>query len=116
MKLQINGQSLRLRIDEDELQRLRDGTVLTSTTLFPGGGRFLCSLELLPQAAAAFVVDAGAWRIVLPRASVEDYVERLPCREGLAFQVAIGEADGIRLGFEVDVRDSTRRRVSRPHR
>jgi hypothetical protein len=116
MKLQINGQSLRLRIEEDELQRLRDGAILTSTTLLPDGGRFLCSLELHPQAAVAFVVDAGAWRIALPRAAVEDYVGRLPCREGLAFQIAIGDADGIRLGFEVDVRDSTRRRVPRPRR
>lgn len=116
MKLQINGQRLRLRIDEDELQRLQAGVVLSSATLLPGGGRFRCSLELCPQTEVAFVVDADAWRVALPRSAVDDYVGRLPCREGLAFHVANGDADGVELGFEVDIRDSVRRRVAKPRR
>lgn len=116
MKLQINGQHLRLRIDEDELQRLLAGAVLSSATVLPGDRMFRLSLELCPHVDAAFDAGVNAWRVALPRTAVDDYVGRLPCRDGLTFHVASGDASTIELGFEVDIRDSVRRRVAKPRR
>jgi len=116
MKLQIHGQRLRLRIDEDELQRLLAEEVLCSPTVLPGDRMFRISLQLCTRADAAFTTVGNAWRVALPRDAVAEYVGRLPCRDGLEFDLPTGGADALRLGFEVDIRDSVRRRLPRPRK
>jgi hypothetical protein len=115
MKLHIHMQQLRLRIDEEELGRLRRGEALSSETHLPGqAGVFRWSLRLDEQ--ASMVVDHGGWRFVLPEASIDDYVKQLPSRKGLDFIFGTEAGTDIALSFEVDVRDSARRRGVTSHR
>lgn len=107
MKLQIEDQSLRVRIGEQELAALLAGQDLEMRTEFAGAFAMSCRLSL--GATASLSGSAQAWHIVLPRQAVEAHVERLPTREGLRFQ--LGEA--LELLFDVDVRDSVRQRKPR---
>lgn len=117
MKLQISGQQWRLRVSEDELQQLRDGVALVSTSILPGQVTLRFELELVPASLASVVNDGGHWKISLPAALIDAYVQRLPCREGADFVLPVGANMALALVFEVDVRDSVRRRgpASRRH-
>lgn len=135
MKVQLQGQSLRLRIDEDELAcLLAGGDVLNETRAAPGV--VACQrVRLLPGAAVseapgavvgggagtgedvvvAFAASGGEWRFDLPETAVRDYVARLPCRDALEFELPAGGFT-LKLAFEVDVRDSVRHRGPPPRR
>lgn len=110
MKLQIQEQTLRFRIDESELATLLNENVLVSTLRLPNGESFVQSLSLVMSEIPALEILALNWYLNLPRTIVETYVERLPCRDGLTF--ALGNADNLPLTvqFEVDVRDSVKKR------
>ncbi len=110
MKLQIDGQQWRLRIDEDELVRLREGRALDSVSHLPDGAAFSFSLALLPAAQATLQRRGDSWSFALPVERVEAYVQQLPSRKGLEFVLPAGAAVEWRLLFEVDVRDSVSRR------
>ncbi|MGY0611358.1 MULTISPECIES: hypothetical protein [unclassified Luteimonas] len=109
MKVQLQGQSLRLRIDEEELARLLAGKELVNETQAAPGAIACQRLRLLVGGAARFDADGGAWTFSLPDAEVRGYVARLPCRDALEFELPGGGA-ALKLAFEVDVRDSVRRR------
>jgi hypothetical protein len=113
MKWQIDGQKLRLRIDEDELAILLAGGMLETRTQFATAFALRGALRLTPGADAALSGAADAWRIDLPDAAVRGHAARLPTREGLRFALP-GKDDGdtLELLFDVDVRDSVRRRRS----
>lgn len=110
MKLQITGHQVRLRIDEDELELLRSDGTLSGATPLPAGASFGWHLQLHAGLAATLVADGAHWRIGLPATAVDAYVERLPCKQGLQFALPTGAASPLDLVFEVDVRDSVRRR------
>lgn len=116
MKLQINGQQWRLRVSEDELQRLRDGHALISASTLPGGAAFRFQLDLTSTPQASLCSDGDTWKFLVPAAPVEAYVQRLPCREGLDFALPVSADVTLELAFEVDVRDSARRRGARLRR
>lgn len=108
MKVQLQGQALRLRIDEDELARLLDGEPVANETRAPGAalGHVVRAVE---GGAATFAVGSDGWHLGLPGDALRDYVARLPCRDAL--ELALGQGDeALALSFEVDVRDSVRRR------
>lgn len=108
MKVQMQGQSLRFRIDEAELAALQAGQAVENLTRFPGGS--LRQSVVLTDAAEPALEDGV--RLHLPRALLEPYVAKLPCRDGLAIRLPLeeGGADAIEIDFEVDVRDSVRSR------
>lgn len=110
MKVQMQGQQLRLRISEAELVRLQAGEVIVNLTRMPGG--ITCRQHLLLGDAAqpALIAEPGGWRFLLPRMRLADYVVRLPCREGLALRLALEDGEVLDIEFEVDVRDSVRSR------
>lgn len=112
MKLQIEGQTLRFRIDEAELARLLAGDSVSAHTFLTDGGTFGQSIALADISEPLLSFDPGIWKLVLPQAEVATYSERLPCREGLAFALS-GEEAGktLQIAFEVDVRDSVRQRI-----
>lgn len=116
MKLQINGQQVRLRIDEEELQKLSSGNALVATTVLPAGISFGWQLRLHPGMAANLASDDAGWRVELPIAAVNAYVERLPCKQGLDFALPTDSGTLLELVLEVDVRDSVRRRGAPSHR
>jgi hypothetical protein len=109
MKLQLQGQRLRLRIDESELTALREDAVLENTTMF-GTCAWQLRLHLAGNADPALQAEGGHCTIAIPRHLVEAYAARLPCRDGLSLQVQPAEGRAVELVFEVDVRDSLRTR------
>ena len=115
MKVQLQGQSLRLRIGEDELARLLAGEHVGNATAAGPGAVLRQRLGLVDGDAPVFHADAEGWEFRLPEAAVRAYVSRLPCRDALEFTLPAGEGGGdgdvpLALSFEVDVRDSVRRR------
>jgi hypothetical protein len=114
MKLQIEGQSLRVRIGEEELARLQAGGVVSASTAFARAFTIICTLRLGSEDAASLSGQPHDWQIKIPEAAVREHSQRLPTREGLKFILA-GPDDGeaLELLFDVDVRDSVRQR--KPH-
>ncbi|WP_201315730.1 hypothetical protein [Dyella sp. EPa41] len=111
MKLQIEGQSLRVRIGEAELAQLLAGGTVESRTRFAQAFAMACALRLGDDDDARLSGRADAWLVELPGAAVREHAARLPTREGLTFNLATGHHDDtLQLLFDVDVRDSVRRR------
>jgi hypothetical protein len=111
MKLQIEGQHLRVRIDEDELALLLADGVVTARTQFADAFVMGVELRLTHANVAKFAGQASGWTIDLPQAAVREHASRLPTREGLRFILGeSGSEDELTLLFDVDVRDSVRRR------
>ena len=110
MKLQIEAQKLRVRVDEAELARLLAGAPVESHTRFAAAFRMQVALILTPQADASLDGQPQAWRIALPLDAVRTHAASLPSRDGLHFTLAgaAGEPP-LELLFDVDVRDSARR-------
>ena len=110
MKLQLQTQTLRFRIDEAELAELLAGKPVGNTTMLPNGDVFESTVNLTAADAAEIETFPGLWQLQLPRAAVLAYVERLPCRDRLRFSLPVEGGGSLEVGFEVDVRDSVRAR------
>lgn len=108
MRLQIEGQELRFRIDEAELAVLTGGGDVVNATVLGDGVRFRQCLRLHADATPSFAACAEGWRLLLPEAAVSELVRRLPCKQGLVF--ALERDSPLTLRFDVDVRDSLRHR------
>lgn len=110
MKVQLQQQSMRLRVDEEELARLLVGESVENLTRFGGSGGWGVALSL-HAGDQAVLLDGGTFcRLVLPREAVEALAARLPCREGRGFGIALDDDSMLQLQFDVDVRDSVRQR------
>ena len=110
MKVQLQGQSLRLRLDEAELAQLQAGQAVVSHTQLLPGAAFSLQVQVTAEAKPALLMLAGQACFQLPQALLAPYVARLPCRDGLSFSLPVGDSDTLLLVFEVDVRDSVRSR------
>lgn len=113
MKLQLQGQRMRLRLDEAELARLLAGEAIVNATKLGQGARFRQSLSLHAATQPTLQSTPGEWRVGLPDAAVRAYVQRLPCREALEFALGCDGGVEVLLHFEVDVRDSLQLRGAR---
>jgi hypothetical protein len=113
MKLQIEGQKLRIRIDEDELARLLAGNTIDMRTTFADAFAIRFALRATKDDGVKFVGQADAWQIGLPDADLRAHAARLPTRDGLRYTLpGTATADALELLFDVDVRDSMRHRRS----
>ncbi|MEP7184646.1 MAG: hypothetical protein ABI767_02310 [Rhodanobacter sp.] len=111
MKLQIEAQKLRVRIDEDELSTLLGGRVLHCVTHFANAFSIRVAIQAGASEAATFTGEAEAWRIVLPETELRQHAARLPSRDGLRYTLpGPVKVATLELLFDVDVRDSVRRR------
>lgn len=109
MRVQLEGQSLRLRIDEEELARLlADGSVVNRTGL-PDGHIEIQQLSLTPR--IEWRREDTIWHICLPESDVRALSQRLPSREGLQFSLSTPGGNVLQILFDVDVRDSARKRL-----
>lgn len=110
MKLQLDGNNLRVRLSEDQLAvLLRDGR-LASSFPCPNGesaGRVLI-LEA-DAAAPACEGDLLDLRLRLPRETFLAFVSERPRRDGFSFT-----AKGVEFRVEIDLRDSRRRLAASP--
>lgn len=109
MKVQMQGQTLRIRISEAELARLRDGETVENLTRLPGDMAHH-QLRMVEGSEPALAAAPGGWAFSLPRGELEPYVARLPCRDGLVVRLLLEEGGELEVEFEVDVRDSVRSR------
>jgi hypothetical protein len=106
MKLQLHDHRLRVRVDEDELTVLLAGKAVTARTAF-GAAFALGGSVLLDEADEASITGrCDDYLLTLPATPVRGLAGRLPSRDGLVFALA----GGGELRFDVDVRDSVRRR------
>ncbi|MEO8161482.1 MAG: hypothetical protein ABI588_08685, partial [Arenimonas sp.] len=110
MKVQMQGQCVRLRVDEEELQALLEGREVENATCFGAGAPFRLGLSLTMIPAAAIRASTSGWQVLLPEPAVRALVCKLPCKEGLALSVPIDQNIDLSLHFDVDVRDSARAR------
>ena len=112
MKLQLEGQRLRVRVGEAEFAELLAGRALDAHTQLPHGPCW--SLRLQPVADGTLSVGPGdPPRLLLPLRLLEEYRGRLPCRDGIEAVQQAGDLPPLQLVFEVDVRDSVRTRGPR---
>lgn len=109
MKVQMQGQVLRIRIDESELAWLQAGETVENLTRLPEGAstRHVVSVA---EGGPSLTATREGWTFLLPRALLEPYVARLPCRDGLVVRLPLEEGGELEVHFEVDVRDSIRSR------
>jgi len=110
----MQGQHLRLRLQEDELRQLLDGGTVENRTALPDGQQATQQVHLAQ--ALAWHGESRAWRIALPAVDVHGYAKRLPTREGLRYTLDTPHGGTLELQFDVDVRDSTRKRMPRGER
>jgi hypothetical protein len=115
MRVQLQGQSLRLRIDEAELAELLAGGTVENVTRWPDGRNERQQLVLAAQ--YGWRRGDGNWRMELSDAAVRGLAARLPSRDGLSFELALPGEGVLEVLFDVDVRDSARRRpIDKEHR
>jgi hypothetical protein len=112
MKLQLQGQHLRLRIDESELAALRAGGTLVNVSTF-GLHAWRQTLRQSDAIVATLHAESGDCAIEIPKTQVDAYAARLPCREGLSLQLQPADGPPLDVVLEVDVRDSVRTRGPR---
>ncbi|MEO8742016.1 MAG: hypothetical protein ABI365_02360 [Lysobacteraceae bacterium] len=110
MKLQVQNQELRFRIDEAELAVLLDGGEVTNTTVLGDGIAFRQSLRLHIDVKPMFDAGADGWRLLLPEVAVLEHVRQLPSKQGLIFEFERESAATLTVRFDVDVRDSIQHR------
>ena len=114
MKLQIEGQRLRFRVDEAELARLLAGESVVDQTQ-------LDESQILRRRIVLRDIDMAhlAWgkdeiHLDLPQDAVRTYATSLPRRDALSFTLGADiTATALAIDFEVDVRDSVRQRGPR---
>lgn len=109
MKIQIQCQSLRIRLDESELTRLLAGQNVENHTILAGQGTWSQTVQLHAHSMVQLAGSPQALMISLPQAPVMALSARLPSREGLSWEVA-GAGQTLQLHLEVDIRDSVRQR------
>ncbi|GAA0699844.1 hypothetical protein FHW84_002647 [Dyella sp. SG562] len=108
MKVQLQGQTLRLRIDEAELAQLLGGAAVGNRTRWPDGR--LESQQLILGDAHGWQRHADGWQVALNGADVRAFAARLPSRDGLELALPVPGGEPLQLLFDVDVRDSVRQR------
>lgn len=115
MRVQQQGQSLRLRIDEAELTALLAGNMVDNQTRWPDG--HVEQQQLVLAAQYGWQRTADGCRVALADTAIREIVARLPSRDGLQFDLALPDGGALHVLFDVDVRDSMlQRRVGREGR
>lgn len=112
MKIQLRGQSVRVRIDEDELRRLQAGETVENATRVAGRWHRQV-LRTGPGDEPRLHPLADGWALDIPADLLAGHAARLPCREGIPFSFAEAGEPPLRMDVEVDVRDSARARSAK---
>lgn len=104
MKLQLDGQTLRFRLSEAELDGLlREGVCEDGLRLAEAGHAVRVIHLVNDNDPPGLDGDLMHLRAVLPRADFMAFAGERPRRDGFTFT-----ANGVRVTVEVDVRDSHR--------
>lgn len=109
MRVQLESQTLRLRIDEAELTQMLAGGIAENRTRLPDGRHEIQQIRLAAQ--VGWQREDARWCIELPDAEVRALSARLPSRDGLHFDLPTPDGGTLQILFDVDVRDSARKRL-----
>jgi hypothetical protein len=110
MKLQVQQQSLRVRVTEAELQDLLSGSPLRLDLGFDGSTLLAVEVGTGPDTS---IVAGACWRLSLSEVALRAYAGTLPRRDALVAALTGSGGEPLRLEFEVDVRDSVKVRGPR---
>ncbi|WP_340571321.1 hypothetical protein [Stenotrophomonas sp. G106K1] len=115
MKVLLQRQAIRLRVNEEELARLLAGDSVENLTQFGSDYGWGVAVSLHAGEQAELLHGGGTYcRLMLPHEMIQALATRLPCRDGLGIRIALDDDSVLQLQFDVDVRDSLRQRG--PHR
>jgi hypothetical protein len=98
MKLRFKANSLRLRVNQKEVQKLESGESLIEQVAFPGGSTLAYVLEVGPTAAATFT--HGTIRVQAPKGEVSAWAQAEEIGMYFDFDVAGSE---LRVSIEKDL-------------
>lgn len=110
MKLQLEGQSARIRLGEAELDQLLAGEALADRVKTPLGA-WQWSLVLGGHAGLTRPAP-GEWQLALPDAAFRAFSAERPRRDGFTLDVSVPDAAPLQVSVEVDVRESRRRQAA----
>lgn len=109
MRVQLEEDTIRVRIDEDELSELLQDIALLGSTAF---GRAFTMRYAIDATDNGCILSGTAheWRMEVPREALLDLQSRLPSKDGLVFDIPGYDTVATTVRFDVDVKDSLRRR------
>lgn len=110
MRVQLEDDTVRVRIDEDELGELLDDIALLGSTAFGTAFTMRYSIDATDGPACTLSGNAHEWRMGVPRRALRDLQSRLPSKDGLVFDIPGYDTVATTVRFDVDVKDSLRRR------
>ncbi|QWT18919.1 hypothetical protein KPL74_14330 [Bacillus sp. NP157] len=110
MRVQLENDTVRVRIDEDELAELLDNVALLGSTAFGRAFIMRYAIDATDAAGGSLEGNAHEWRLAVPRADLVALKARLPSKDGLVFDIPGHDAVATTVLFDVDVKDSLRRR------
>ncbi|MET0934973.1 MAG: hypothetical protein ABWX83_03235 [Luteibacter sp.] len=110
MRVQLENDTIRVRIDEDELAELLQDVALIGSTAFGTVFTMRYAVDATDAPTCALAGHAHEWRLEVPRAALEELRSRLPSKDGLVFDIPGNDTVATTVRFEVDVKDSLRRR------
>jgi hypothetical protein len=110
MRVQLENDTIRVRIDEDELAELLDNVALMGSTAF--GRAFTMRYAIDATNGPACVLDGNAheWRLEVPLAHLAELKARLPAKDGLVYDIPGNDTVATTVVLDVDIKDSLKRR------
>jgi len=100
MKLRLRGNTLRLRLNQKEVERLAAGEVLREGIQFPGSTSLSYLLKVAPQGEAQAFFEGGRIHIIAPRAPIADWAANDEL--GIYFSLPTG-ATPLEIAIEKDL-------------
>jgi len=110
MRVQLENDTIRVRIDEDELSELLQDVALLGSTAFGTVFTMRYAVDATEAVVCGLSGNAHEWRMEVPRLALEDLQSRLPSKDGLVFDIPGYDTVATTVRFDVDVKDSLRRR------
>jgi hypothetical protein len=100
MKLRIRANTLRLRLNQKEVEKLAAGEVLREAIEFPGSTSLSYLLKVAQAAEAQAFFEAGRIHIIVPRVQILHWAENDEL--GIYFQLPTG-AEPLKIAVEKDL-------------
>jgi hypothetical protein len=110
MRVQLENDTVRVRIDEDELAELLGDVALIGSTAFGTAFIMRYAINATGNGACTLSGTAHEWRLGVPRSSLAELQARLPSKDGLVFDIPGYDTVATTVRFDVDIKDSLRRR------
>ncbi|URL57997.1 hypothetical protein IM816_15525 [Luteibacter flocculans] len=110
MRVQLEDDTVRVRINEDELTELLQDVALLGSTSFGMAFTMRYAIDATDADACTLSGTAHEWRMEVPRDALRELQAKLPSKDGLTFDIPGRDTVATTVRFDVDVKDSLRRR------